>query len=55
MSIRVSQPAINLREKLTEVDSPPIGSHGSEMMNSSTTKESFDLVKACVSNDYFDL
>ena len=46
MSIRVSQPAINLREKLTEVDSPPIGSHGSEMMNSSTTKESFDLVKA---------
>lgn len=46
MSIRVSQPAINLREKLTEVDSPPIGSHGSEVMNSSTTKESFDLVKA---------
>ena len=46
MSIRVSQPAINLREKLTEVDSPPIGAHGSELMNSSTTKESFDLVKA---------
>ena len=46
MSIRVSQPAINLREKLTEVDSPPIGSHGSEVMNSSSVGESFDLVRA---------
>ena len=46
MSIRVSQPAINLREKLTEVDTPPIGAHGSELMNSSSAGESFDLVKA---------
>jgi len=46
MSIRVSQPAINLREKLTEVDTPPIGAHGSELMNSSSVNESFDLVKA---------
>jgi len=46
MSIRVSQPAINLREKLNEVDTPPIGSHGSELMNSSSVNESFDLVKA---------
>jgi len=46
MSIRVSQPAINLREKLTELDTPPIGAHGSELMNSSSVKESFDLVKA---------
>ena len=46
MSIRVSKPAINLREKLTELDTPPIGAHGSELMNSSSVKESFDLVKA---------
>ena len=46
MSIRISQPAINLREKLTEVDTPPIGAHGSELMNSSSVNESFDLVKA---------
>ena len=46
MSIRVSQPAINIREKLTEIDTPPIGAHGSELMNSSSPKETFDLVKA---------
>ena len=46
MSIRVSKPAINLREKLTEVDNPPIGAHGSELMNSSSVGESFDLVRA---------
>ena len=46
MSIRVSQPAINLREKLTETGTPPIGAHGSELMNSSSAGESFDLVKA---------
>ncbi len=46
MSIRVSQPQINLREKLTEIDTPPIGAHGSELMNSSSPKETFDLVKA---------
>ena len=46
MSIRVSKPSINLREKLTEVDNPPIGAHGSELMNSSSVGESFDLVKA---------
>jgi len=46
MSIRVSQPAINLREKLTETGTPPIGAHGSQLMNSSSVKESFDLVKA---------
>jgi len=46
MSIRVSQPAINLREKLTETGTPPIAAHGSELMNSSSVGESFDLVKA---------
>ena len=46
MSIRVSQPAVNIREKLTEISSPPIGAHGSELMNSSSVGESFDLVKA---------
>ena len=46
MSIRVSQPAINLREKLIETTTPPIGSHGSELMDSSSVGESFDLVKA---------
>ena len=46
MSIRVSQPQINLREKLTEIDTPPIGAHGSELLNSSSPKETFDLVRA---------
>ena len=46
MSIRVSQPAINLREKLIETTTPPIGAHGSELMDSSSVGESFDLVKA---------
>ena len=41
MSIRVSQPAINLREKLTETGTPPIGAHGSELMKSSSAGESF--------------
>ena len=45
MVVRVSKPAFNLREKLSELD-VPIGSHGSQLMKSSNTEETFNLVKA---------
>tara|TARA_B100000131_G_scaffold41185_1_gene37113 strand:- start:153 stop:1334 length:1182 start_codon:yes stop_codon:yes gene_type:complete len=45
MAVRVSKPAFNLREKLSELD-VPIGTHGSQLMKSSTTEETFNLVKA---------
>ena len=46
MSIRVSKPAVNLREKLSEIDIPTTGSHGSQLMKSVDASESFDLVRA---------
>ena len=46
MSIRVSKPAVNLREKLSEIDIPTTGSHGSQLMKSVDASESFSLVKA---------
>ena len=45
MAVRVSKPAFNLREKLSELD-VPIGTHGSQLMKSSTTEETFNLIKA---------
>ena len=45
MTVRVSKPAFNLREKLSELD-VPIGTHGSQLMKSSNTEETFNLVKA---------
>jgi len=45
MTVRVSKPAFNLREKLSELD-VPVGSHGSQVMKSSSTEETFNIVRA---------
>ena len=45
MTVKVSKPAFNLREKLSELDRP-VGTHGSQLMQSADAAESFDLVKA---------
>ena len=45
MAVRVTKPAFNVREKLSELD-VPIGTHGSQLMKSSNTEETFNLVKA---------
>ena len=43
MVVRVSKPAFNLREKLTELDHP-VGTHGSQIMKSRTISETANLV-----------
>ena len=43
MTVRVSKPAFNVREKLTELD-VPVGAHGSQLMKSSSAEETFDLL-----------
>ncbi len=43
MVIRVTKPAFNLREKLSELDLP-VGTHGSQIMKSNTISETADLV-----------
>ena len=43
MTVRVSKPAFNVREKLSELD-VPVGSHGSQIMKSSSAEETFDLL-----------
>ncbi len=45
MTVRVSKPAFNLRDKLSELDKP-IGLKGSELMKSETSKEARDLIGA---------
>ena len=45
MVVRVTKPAFNLREKLTEL-SVPVGNHGSQLMKSVDASESFSLVGA---------
>ena len=45
MTVRVSKPAFNLREKLSELD-VPVGSHGGRIMQSSSAEETFDIVRA---------
>ena len=45
MTVRVSKPAFNLREKLSELDKPT-GIHGTQLMRSSDIEETFDLVGA---------
>ena len=45
MTVRVSKPAFNLRDKLSELDRP-VGTHGSQLMRSHDAAESFDLVRA---------
>ena len=43
MTVRVSKPAFNLREKVTELDRP-VGLHGNEILKSETPQDTFDLV-----------
>ena len=45
MTVRVSKPVFNVREKLSELDIP-VGSHGTQLMKSADAAESFDLVGA---------
>ena len=45
MTVRVSKPAFNIREKLSELDRP-VGTHGSQLMRSNDGAESFNLVSA---------
>ena len=45
MTVNVSKPASNLREQLSELNRP-VGSHGSQLMKSANTVESFSLVRA---------
>ncbi len=43
MTVRVSKPEFNLREKLSELDKPT-GLHGNEILKSETPQDTFDLV-----------
>ena len=45
MVVRVSKPEINLRDKLNKAE-PPMGVHGSQLLRSKSTSETFDLVRA---------
>ena len=45
MTVRVSKPEFNLREKLSELDKPS-GLKGNELLRSDTTQEARDLVSA---------
>ncbi len=45
MTVRVSKPEFNLREKLTELDRP-VGLKGSELMRTNTVQEARDLIGA---------
>ena len=45
MTVRVSKPEFNLREKISELDKPT-GLKGSELMRSETPQEARDLIGA---------
>lgn len=45
MAVRVSKPEVNLRDKLNKAE-PPMGVHGSQLLRSKSTSETFDLVRA---------
>ena len=45
MTINISKPEFNLREKLSELDRP-VGNHGVQLMRSHDAAESFNLVRA---------
>ena len=45
MTVNVSKPAFNLREKLSQFDIP-IGSHGSQLLRSQSAEETFNLARA---------
>ena len=43
MTVRITKPEFNLREKLLELDKP-VGLHGNEILKSETSQDTFDLV-----------
>ena len=45
MTVRITKPEFNLREKITELDKPT-GLKGNELMRSDTAQEARDLVSA---------
>ena len=45
MTVRVTKPEFNLREKLTELDKPT-GLKGNELMRSDTSQDARDLISA---------
>ena len=45
MSLRVSKPEFNIREKLNELDRP-VGTQGNNILQSNTTAESFSKIQA---------
>ena len=45
MSLRVSKPEFNIREKLNELDRP-VGTQGNNILQSNTTAESFNKIQA---------
>ena len=47
MTVRVSKPEFNLREKITELDKPT-GLKGNELMRSETTQEARDLILSLI-------
>ena len=53
MTVRVSKPAFNLREKLSELDKPT-GLKGIELMRSETSQEARDLIGAGRRNKLFN-
>ena len=44
MTVRIEKSGFNLREKLTELD-VPVGAHGSQVMQSESLKETFNITK----------
>ena len=52
MTVRVTKPELNLREKLVELDSPT-GNHGSEIMRSESVAESQNLLQIKGRKNYF--
>ena len=53
MTVRVSKPAINLREKVSELDKPT-GLKGNELMRSETSQEARDLIGAGRKNKFIN-
>ena len=45
MTVKVSKPKFNIREKLSEIDKP-VGLKGNELMKSETSQDARDLIRA---------
>ena len=52
MTVRITKPEFNIREKLSELDIP-VGNHGSQLMRSSTVGESQRLLQIKNRKNYF--